>query len=451
MKKMKRALALGLAMSLAVSALAGCGGSPASESTSEAAGTSTGEAASAGDEQVTLTFWSWLPTTIQWEEMVVAFEEQYPNIKIDYIRTEQDDFMEKLQVAMASGTGPDLFGLSTGTMATQYAPFVADMSELADQYMPGWQDVISSTAVEQCKVDDTLVGMPLLVAGMTDLLYNQTILEECGITEIPRTYEELKADAELIKAKGYIPVAVGAADDWINSDVFVQVSNQFEEGAVYEAEAGERSFTDQCFVDTMTAWQKLFTDGIFEEGALGVNSYPDARDQYFFNRKAAFFLTGSWHLGPISPSNTEIQGTEIANRGDVIGMCVLPSLSPSGTLCGTAGVDTMIAVNKDCENAEAAMKFVEFMANGTGQQIYVDYLQGAPVSNEITYQGEVDGELQQQSIDEVNGYVSNAVGNRKLQNSELETAIVVAMQNVAAGSDPATELQTVQEVAESLR
>ena len=63
----------------------------------------------------------------------------------------------------------------------------------------------------------------------------------------------------------------------------------------------------------------------------------------------------------------------------------------------------------------------------------------------------MDGKLQQQSIDEVNSYVSNAVGNRKLQNSELETAIVVAMQNVAAGSDPATELQTVQEVAESLR
>lgn len=120
------------------------------------------------------------------------------------------------------------------------------------------------------------------------------ILAVC-YTELPRTYEELKADADLIKAKGYIPVAVGAADDWVNSDLFV------------------------------------------------------------------------------------------------------------------------------------------------------------PISNQITYQGEVDGKLQQQSIDEVNSYVSNAVGNRKLQNSELETAIVVAMQNVAAGSDPLTELQTVQDVAESLR
>lgn len=61
----------------------------------------------------------------------------------------------------------------------------------------------------------------------------------------------------------------------------------------------------------------------------------------------------------------------------------------------------------------------------------------------------VDGELQQQSIDEVNSYVSNAVGNRKMSNSEIETAIQVAMQNVAAGADPATELAAVQGIADA--
>lgn len=76
-------------------------------------------------------------------------------------------------------------------------------------------------------------------------------------------------------------------------------------------------------------------------------------------------------------------------------------------------------------------------------------LQGAPVSSEIQYTGTVDGELQQQSIDEVNYYVSNAVGNRKLVNSEIETAIQVAMQNVAAGADPAQELKGVQNVADA--
>lgn len=401
-------------------------------------------------DQVTLSFWSWLPTTDQSEEMIAEFEKQNPDIKIDYTRTEQDDYFEKLQVAMASGTGPDLFGLTTGTMTEQYAPFAEDMSGLGNEYWSDWKDTISETAVEQCTTEDgTVVGMPLLVAGMTDLLYNKTLMDECGIEKVPTTYEELKDAAAKAKEKGYVCVAAGAADDWVNSDWFVQISNEFEEGAVYEAEKGERPWTDQCFVDTMTAWQNLFNDGIFEDGALGVATYPDARDQYFFARKSIFFLTGSWHLGPISPSNSEIQGTEIGNQGDTIGMCVFPSMSEDGKICGTSGVDIMLAVNKDCKEKEAAMKFVQFMADGDGQQYWVNYLQGAPVSKNISYTGTVDGELQQQSIDEVNSYVSNAVGNRKLSNSEVETAIQVAMQNVAAGADPADELKTVQDVQDA--
>ena len=401
-------------------------------------------------DQVTLSFWSWLPTTDPSEEMIAEFEKQNPDIKIDYTRTEQDDYFEKLQVAMASGTGPDLFGLTTGAMTEQYAPFAEDMSGLGDEYWSDWKDTISETAVEQCTTEDgTVVGMPLLVAGMTDLLYNKTLMDECGIEKVPTTYEELKDAAAKAKEKGYVCVAAGAADDWVNSDWFVQISNEFEEGAVYEAEKGERPWTDQCFVDTMTAWQNLFNDGIFEDGALGVATYPDARDQYFFARKSVFFLTGSWHLGPTSPSNSEIQGTEIGNQGDVIGMSVFPSMSEDGTICGTSGVDTMVAVNKDCKEKEAAMKFVQFMADGDGQQYWVNQLQGAPVSKNISYTGTVDGELQQQSIDEVNSYVSNAVGNRKLSNSEVETAIQVAMQNVAAGADPADELKTVQDVQDA--
>ena len=95
------------------------------------------------------------------------------------------------------------------------------------------------------------------------------------------------------------------------------------------------------------------------------------------------------------------------------------------------------------------MKFIQFLADGDGQQYWVNYLQGAPVSNDISYTGTVDGELQQQSIDDVNKYVSNAAGSRKLSNSEIETALQVAMQNVAAGADPLKVLQSVQKTADA--
>ena len=415
MKKMKKWIALLLTAAMTLS-LAACGNgtqepsasteaTPAADSSEKEAAPASEESAAEG-EVTTLTFWSWLPTTEQSEKMIADFEAANPDIKIDYTRTEQSDFFEKLQVAMASGTGPDLFGMTTGSMMEQYAKFSVNMKETADEFWPGWENEINANAVSQCTTEDgTLAGMPLLIAGMTTIMYNKTLMDECGVDKVPTTYAELQDAAKKAKENGYVCIVAGAADDWVNSDWFVQTANEFENGAVYEAERGERQWTDECFVQTMQAWQNLFTEGIFEEGALGVATYPDARDQYFFARKALFFLTGSWHIGPSSPSNSE--------------------------------------------KKEAAMRFIQYLSNGEGQQFWVNQLQGSPVSNNISYTGEIDGELQQQSIDEVNEYVKNAAGSRKLMNSEIEKAIQVAMQNVAAGADPAEELKTVQGIADA--
>ena len=457
---MKKIIAMLLALVMVLSLAACSAGTPTSDTQKDEPvpvaetnkqPTETQQPEQTDSEAITLTFWSWLPTNEQSDALIHGFEAENPGIKIDYVRTEQDDFFEKLQVAMASGTGPDLFGMTTGSMMEQYAKFSVNMSEVADQYWSSWKSDISSAAIAQCTTaDGTLAGMPLLTAGMTTLLYNKTLMDECGIEKVPTTYEELKDAAEKVKANGYVCVAAGAADDWLNSDWFIQTANEFENGAVYEAEAGARKWTDQCFVDTMNAWQKLFSEGIFEDGALGVVTYPDARDQYFYARKAVFFMTGSWHLGPTSPSNSELEGTEIKNQGDVIGMEPFPSMVDSGVQLASSGVDVMICMNKDCKEQEAAMKFIEYLANGAGQQYWVNYLQGSPVSNNISYTGEIDGELQQQSIDNVNNYVLNAAGNRKLSSSEITTALGVAMQNVAAGADPLTELEEVQSIADSL-
>ncbi|MFA6844766.1 MAG: extracellular solute-binding protein [Sphaerochaetaceae bacterium] len=399
----------------------------------------------------TLVFWSWLPTTVQWDAMVNEFEKENPSIKIDYTRTEQSDYFEKLQVAMASGTGPDVFGMTTGPMVNQYAPFCAQMDTLSDKDIPDWRTVISQSAIAECtSKDGQLVGMPMLVAGMDYLLYNDTLMKECGINKVPATNDEMVAASKLIRAKGYIPVAIGAADDWVNVDWFVNVSNQFEPGAIYKAEEGKRSFTDQCFIDTANAWASLFKNGVFEDGALGVVTYPDARDQYFFNRKAVFFATGSWHVGPTSPSDNEIEGTEIKKQNDVIGMTMFPQMGPN-EFRATTGVDLMLAVNKDSKEQDAAMKFIQFMSMGDGQQQWIDCLQGSTVANTISYKGKVDGKLQQQSIDALNKWNSEAIGSRKLKYAELEKALVVALQNVAAGADAKTELQAVQNISASIK
>lgn len=398
-------------------------------------------------EKTKITFWTWTPTEAQFEEIKAAFDEEYPDIEIDWWRTAQmDDYLKKLQVAMAGGEGPDVFGLQPGSMLNQYARFTEPMDALADQYIPGWKDAINEEAINQTiSLDGIQAGMPIISVGQQYMLYNNTLLEENGITSIPKTYEELVSAADTLKANGIIPMAFGAKDVWHDVDFFVSLSQQFGPGKIYEAEQGELAWTDQVFIDTMEAWKKLFDDGIFQEGALGVSTYPDARDQYFYERNTAMFPTGSWHVSVVLP-NEETAGTKVEN--DEIGMALFPQMGPNPAVA-TTGVDFILAVNKDSKNKEAAAKFVEHMTMGQGQQLWINTLQGSPVNKNISFTAgdKATYDLAKESIDLINTANGASGGKRKIDYAELENALGIAMQDVAAGRPILEALSEVEQVS----
>ncbi|OZG63052.1 sugar ABC transporter substrate-binding protein [Bifidobacterium lemurum] len=427
------------ALAMSVGLLAGCGSSSSSD---EGTGTA--------DDPVTLTFWTWQPTDTQWETIYAEFQKEYPNIKIDWWRTsEMSDYQKKLQTAMAGGEGPDVFGLQAGSTVEQYGRFAADMQELADQYMSGWDSEVSEGAVEQVTdADGKLVAMPTITSGSEYLLYNKTLLEENGVTELPTTYDELVEVNKTLTDKGLMPLALGAKDGWHLDDIFVWLSNQYGEGDVYEAAEGKKSFTDETFVKTLEAWQQMIDDGLFQDGAVGTSTYPDARDNYFYSRKSAFFPTGSWHVSAVLP-NDETKGTSVEN--DELGMMEFPTVGDNAT-GPTTGVDFALAVNKDSKKQEAAMKFVEFMTTGAGQQEWINTLQGAPVAKGMEVQVPEDAtESAKESIALVTEGQSEATLNRKLTSQELNDEIGVQMQNIYTG-DATVEsaLEAIQQVSESI-
>lgn len=435
----KIAAAVG-ALALSAGMLAGCG----------AGG---GDSADAGvgtaDDPVTLTFWTWQPTDAQWKTIYAAFQKQYPNIKIDWWRTsEMADYQKKLQTAMAGGEGPDLFGVQAGSTVEQYGRFADDMKELADQYMPGWDSEVAEGAVEQTTdADGKMVAMPTITSGSEYILYNKTLLDEQGV-EVPTNYDELVEANRTLVSKGLMPMALGAKDGWHLDDIFVWLSNQYGEGDVYDAADGKKSFTDETFVKTMEAWQQMIDDGLFQDGAVGTSTYPDARDNYFYARKTAFFPTGSWHVSAVLP-NDETKGTAVEQ--DELGMMEFPTVGDKET-GPTTGVDFGLCVNKDSKKKEAAMKFVEFMTTGEGQQEWINTLQGAPVSTSMSVQVPEDAtDSAKASIDLVTKGQSSSKLERKLTSQELNDEIGVQMQNIYTG-DATVEsaLKAIQQVSEGL-
>ncbi|TPR56879.1 ABC transporter substrate-binding protein [Enterococcus sp. OL5] len=432
MKTIKKLLVSSIALLTVAMGLAGCGSNKDDEKSK------------AEDGKKKVTFWTWTPTESQFKQLKKSFDEKYPDIEIDWWRTaELSDYQKKLQVALAGGEGPDVFGVQVGSMLEQYSRFAQPMDELADKYMDGWKDKIAENVLNQTTTSDgTLAAMPVLTTSMEYYLYNKTLLEENGITKLPETYEELISVSKQLQDKGLVSMAMGAKDIWHDVDFFVYLANQFAPGKIYEAQEGKAKFTDESFVKTMEAWKSMFDDKVFQDGALGTGTYPDARDNYFYARKSAFFPTGSWHVSVVIP-NDETKGTAVEN--DELGMASFPQVGPEKALA-TNGVDFAMCVNKTSKNTEAAMKFVDFMTLGDGQQIWVNTLQGTPVNSEIKIELPSDAsETAKESVANIEQENKDSKYDRKLKYAELEEALGVAMQDVISGKDISTVLKTVEQ------
>lgn len=306
---------IGLAGLLIAGLAAGCS-SPAP--TQEPA--PTGGSNPSADAPVNLTFHTWLPTQDQWPEIYAAFQAEHPNITIDFQR-EEEGFEANLDNEILAGEIPDLFGIRVASTFNSYAEFALP----TDQYASEWIGQLNQAAVDQTKdADGVGKAIPILTAGMEFYLYNQTLLDEIG-AKLPTSYDELVAVSKAARDAGYSPFAMGAADAWHNADFFVWLSTQYGDGGdIYKAANGEIAWDSENLIAAGEAWQKLFTDGVFQDAATTVTTYPQARDDYFLARKSIAFPTGSWHVGAALSTSPEVPGTAV--ESDAIGMAVFPTV-----------------------------------------------------------------------------------------------------------------------------
>lgn len=404
MKTTRRVLVASGAV-VATLALAACSGG--------GSGTAVDEGAASGSENIELTFDTWIPTRVQWPELIEAFEAEYPGITIKSTHEENyETYRTNLDNAILAGETPDLFGMQTGPSFDDYAEYTLPVEEYGSE----WIDGVKAEALEEATTEaGELAAVPILITGMQFYLYNQRLFEELGV-DLPTTYDELVSVSNAATDAGYSPFAMGAADAWHDADFFVWMSNQYGEGGeIYKAALGEQPWDSEALAQAATDWQALFTDGVFQPGALTTITYPNARGDYFLAGKAIAMPIGSWHVGMslIGPDQ-EQPGSAIED--DPVGMAVFPQIGPNAATA-TSGVDFALGLSSELEGEklEAAAKFAEFMAVGTGQQLWVNTLQGFPVAEGIEVQLEdSEPEIAVESVKTVQETLAASIYPRKV-------------------------------------
>jgi multiple sugar transport system substrate-binding protein len=193
----KKVLPLALSSIMAMSVAAGCAQSDPKANTTNSPSTEVKQ-----EKKVTLEYWaSWTPNSdeaAKTEARIKKFEETHPNIKINTQLITYDILHDKLAAAIAAGNPPDLsWGLSEWFGEFNKMDALADLTP----YFKEWsdKDKIYPNVISSLTIDGKIKAIPQYL-GIRALLYHESMLKKAGIDAPPKTWDELIASSEKIKA-----------------------------------------------------------------------------------------------------------------------------------------------------------------------------------------------------------------------------------------------------------
>lgn len=425
-----------------------------------------GGAATGDATEGSITWWGWTPDANNAEKLIAAFNEEYPDIEVEFVSKPIDSYDSVLSPAITSSDGPDVFNVAPGSAnggVDTFGPGAIDLTPAVEKALgPDWASKVSELGVSGLTVDDKLVGLSAGAVYSGNLWINQGIFDEYDL-EPPTDLASWKQVCETLEAAGEGCFVQGAGQWAFDMDTFEAIVENIEPGLYQKASLGEASYTEgdsgQKFTQAMEIWKSLFDEGIMQEGAVGLQQYPDANNE-FMQGKYAMIMMGSWYT-QYAVTDSMVTAMEAAGVSDPDPITLVPVDFPD--LAGTGVVGNMfgdadygLAVSGRSDNQAAATTFVTWLATSqTGQQSVADTLNNIPALAGITPEWDqidlVDPEVQ---ADVLSAYTEQAAAATQPRfasvSSELNTAFRDALVGVA-GEDMAIPdaLETLQSAVDS--
>jgi ABC-type glycerol-3-phosphate transport system substrate-binding protein len=281
---MKRAFIMMIALVILGSGIAFAGGSTEKETTQAA-------------QKVKLTIWGrdlpdGEPDHAYVTELIKNFPVKNSGIELDYIAQGDPGLMDKTKIAMASGTGPDIFQSWGGSVMGGYAD--------ADRLLDLTAELAKVPSSDAARGAMSWKGKTYGVApffAIAGLFVNEGLFKELGLS-VPKTIDELEKVCDALVAKKIQPFACGAKDKWPALATFMYLTNRYGGDAFGTAQSRKGPFDAEAFVKAATKMQEWMKKGYFGPTPLG-EAYGDAQ-QLMATRKAGMQVTGSWMCGQFS-------------------------------------------------------------------------------------------------------------------------------------------------------
>lgn len=280
--------------------------------------------------------------------------------------------------------------------------------------------------------DGEYYAVPLGLSYAGYVWANMKYFDKYGL-ELPTNYDELKEVCKTFRDNGEYPLVIGAKDSWINIDTWMNIAADINTEKLYSAIEGETPFTDEDLVQSFQIWQNCFTDGVFQDGALGVGMYTDSTDMYQKEGSVPMILNGSWSLGAYMDSDEQSQ--EVYNGEGANHKIFLMDWNNDGKIAPVEeAVDVSLAINNQSKVKDAAWTFVDWMIHEGADTLVNGQLQYMPARNDMELNVEGLNENGTENLEYcVEQGKNNVGGYREMAYAELKETISNELTELALG------------------
>ncbi|KHK98603.1 ABC transporter substrate-binding protein [Microbacterium mangrovi] len=272
-----------------------------------------------------------------WQGIADAFHKQNPDITVKITSIPWTNFDQQVQTMVQNKQYPDV------TEGDYFSNYAQDGLLYSASDVLSKPDNLLDTFKAQGTYNGTQYGMPFTTSSRT-LFYNKKLFQEAGIANPPTTWDEVKADAAKIKAKGATGFGLPLGPEEAQAESLLWMLGN---GGGYQT-GGKYTIDSAANVQTFDYLTTLVSAGLTEPNPGTVNR-TDLWQK--FAQGQVGMINGSPALIPIIRSAGKLADSDWAS---------VPIAGKTGALSTTLGVCDNVAAFKPNGHQAEIKKFLDF-------------------------------------------------------------------------------------------
>lgn len=340
---------------------------------------------------ITIDLWHFDPGARQevYEDAIKRFEDKNPGVTVNALQITNDDYKQRVVVAMSGGSSPDVFASWGGGWLEEFVSsgMVKNLTEEDIDY-----DQFVDKALKNSTYDDKVYGLPLGISPYT-FFYNKSIFEKYDLN-VPETYDELLEIIDILNEEDVYPIALANQPKWPGAFYLMYFADRLGGEEVFQQALHRegKGFDDKIYVEAGEYIQDLVERNAFNPGFNGLPYDEGQARQLIYTEKAAMMLQATGFINNVRQEFPQFE--------EKLGVFNFPAIEggkgDSTNIAG--GVSPVWSIYEGTEHPELTVALIKELTSLETAQDYANRA-GTPVAIKGV---EVDDEYVQIFTDWVN-------------------------------------------------